>query len=551
MRRRTLWLVLVVAFGCTGERGEAGSMGAPGEPGAPGEMGEMGERGEMGEPGRDATLPEDMPALEKLSFAMGGEDAILAATTLRVEAEGSREVVGEGYHPDDEGALANTFVATVERDLVNDRTRIELERTVVAFGVMAPQSLTFVLREDGGALVGSESIFGAPGGALLADRWGAERRQARLLEPLVLVRELATATEVLELGLENVDGVPHHVIALVDDVSRVRFYVSTTTGRLTKIAAVENDHLHGDVELEVLYADWRPVGALRLPYSVSLTIDGARVHEERRVAVTVNAPIEASRFAFPDDVTPSTAEVDARRGRRTHQFHTVFGSVGIPLDGEQTFVDPVEVAPGVFHVRGGSHHSLVIEQAAGVVVVEAPLYEARSQAVLAWIATRFPGKPVTDLVVTHHHSDHAGGERAYAAIGARVIVGEDALGLHREVLARPRTVLPDALAEAPRPARIEAVPPLGSRTLADATRPVAVHAMDTAHAADMLLVYVADHVFVADIYSPGFPPFGRLGLVELREALDRIGRPVVGIVGAHGNLVTTRADLDALIAATP
>ena len=43
----------------------------------------------------------------------------------------------------------------------------------------------------------------------------------------------------------------------------------------------------GDVEVEVLYADWRAVGALRLPHAVSLTVDGVRLHEERRVAIAL------------------------------------------------------------------------------------------------------------------------------------------------------------------------------------------------------------------------------------------------------------------------
>lgn len=554
--RSALGLAAMMALlgGCVGERGPMGERGEMGDPGTPGTPGTPGSPGTPGTPGMDATLPEDMPAIDKLFAAMGGLDAITERTALVVTAEGTREVAGEGYHPDDGTLVSNTFTTRLERDLSMGRTRIDLERTVLAFGLMAPQTFSIVLREDGGALIGSESIFGAPGGALLPDRWAAEARQARLIEPLVLARELAAdPSAVTELGLESVDGVPHHVLALDDEVAPIRFYVSVASGRLTKIATLENDHLHGDVPLEVLFADWRPVGSsgLVLPRSVALELDGHRLHEERRSSIEVDVAIDAGRFSFPDGVTPTTTAADAARGRRTHQFHEAFGSVGIPLDGVQSFVDPVLVSPGVYHLRGGSHNTLVVEQSAGVVVIEAPLYEARSQAVIAWITAQFPGKPITDLILTHHHSDHAGGERAFAALGARLIVGADGVALHRDALLGSRTIEPDALAAAPLPVRIVGVDPLGSFTLPDAVNPVTVYAMDTAHASDMVIAYVGGTVFVSDIYSPGLPPFGRLGLLELRSAIDRIGAPVARFAGGHGGLLTSPADLDALIAATP
>ena len=54
-------------------------------------------------------------------------------------------------------------------------------------------------------------------------------------------------------------------------------------------------------------------------------------------------------------------------------------------------------------------------------VIEGPQDEARSIAVLAEIHTLVPGKPIKYAVNTHHHFDHLGGVRAYAAEGATVI----------------------------------------------------------------------------------------------------------------------------------
>ncbi len=54
-------------------------------------------------------------------------------------------------------------------------------------------------------------------------------------------------------------------------------------------------------------------------------------------------------------------------------------------------------------------------------VVGPPLNEAHSKAVLAKVEERWPGVPVTHLILTHHHDHHMGGIRTYAAAGATIV----------------------------------------------------------------------------------------------------------------------------------
>jgi len=55
----------------------------------------------------------------------------------------------------------------------------------------------------------------------------------------------------------------------------------------------------------------------------------------------------------------------AARGEAHHQFLQNFAALDFPRDGLQTEVVATELAPGVFHLTGGSHHSLAVEQADG------------------------------------------------------------------------------------------------------------------------------------------------------------------------------------------
>lgn len=105
-----------------------------------------------------------------------------------------------------------------------------------------------------------------------------------------------------------------------------------------------------------------------------------------------------------------------------------------------------KIAPGVVVAGGTSHQTLIIEMKDHLMIVEAPLYEERSVAVIGAIKETFPTKPIRYVVVTHFHSDHTGGLRAYAAEGATVIGHSSILPFLQSVLTSPKTVKPDTLA---------------------------------------------------------------------------------------------------------
>ena len=498
--------------------------------------------GDQGPPGG---IDPNLPALEKAFAGVGGQDALVELAGFRITASGERLMSLEGYRPHDDSVPTSTFTTDVAADLAGERLRIAYHRTIPLFG--AETDYRVIVNGDVGVIDGVESIFGVPGGDLSSDRWASTVRQHRLLDPQLILRDIALGTATaIDAGLAVKDGELRHRIDVADPVRPLSLFVDRYTGELTDVATLENDHVAGDTPLEVHYLGWRTWdGAVRFPSEVVITLGDQPLHVEHRDSVTTTGPLDDALFAFPAGAAPQHVAADAARGARNSQFLEAFAGIGVPLEGLQTFVDAHEVAPGVWHLRGGSHNSLAIEQANGVVLVEAPLYEARAQAILAWVEATFPGKSVTHVVSTHHHRDHTGALRTFVARGARVVLGEEARAFFTAAFRAPHTIEPDELAAAPRAPAFDAVSVGGALTLADPVRPVQVVHVVSTHAADLVIAYIpaARLVFVSDIYNPGLPanPYGARELLEVIEAR---GLAVDTIAGGHGG-VGPRSDLEA------
>jgi len=265
--------------------------------------------------------------------------------------------------------------------------------------------------------------------------------------------------------------------------------------------------------------------------------------------VTVDPAFDATEFDFPGGVTPSFDASLYARGVLSHQWYYLLDSLGLPFTGVDTAITPRELATGVVQLLGGSHHSFLVEQQNGIVLVDAPLHQDRGHALSDFIASRFPGKPITHIVASHFHEDHVSGIRQVLGENpsAQLVVHESSLGTWREILGKPSTLHPDALTEKPREVSIVTVPDAGNLVLADAAHTLTLYPLASEHAADLLFAHEqsTNTVFVVDVYSPGNPT--QLNADDFAASLVTHAIPTenLKIVGGHGGEVHDFSQLQA------
>jgi glyoxylase-like metal-dependent hydrolase (beta-lactamase superfamily II) len=211
-----------------------------------------------------------------------------------------------------------------------------------------------------------------------------------------------------------------------------------------------------------------------------------------------------------------------------------------------------KLADGVYYLTGGTHHSVAIEQRDHVVLVEAPLNEARSLALIEKIKEIIPGKPIKYLVNSHFHFDHSGGLRTFVDAGSTVVTHKLNESYYKKAWAAPRSINPDRLAVSKKAAKFET---FGDKyVISDGARKIELHNITgSGHNDGFALIYLpAEKILIeADAFTPGaagapLPASPSPYSVNLYDNIQRLKLDVDQIAPLHGRLVKL-ADLKAAI----
>lgn len=464
--------------------------------------------------------------------------------SFRIEARGTRWEPLQALRPEGPPLRPSDFAVIAVHDPARDRMRLSWQRAI-----LEPLTDNVVYDEivvgNEGYVTGADvALHPQPARPMESDRLAAVRRQQYLLSPQLLVadalrRQRETGQQVIRfVGRQDLDGARHGVVEIAALPRPIRLFVALDSNQISRLVTQENDFPCGDVEIVVAFSDWRRENGLAFPYRAELSWEGVVIHREVRQRIEVNPQIEPGSFALPG-THPFDPEA-AERGLINEQWIHRALAMGAPISLDAGEVVPVPITPDVVTMGGGIHHSLAIALDAGVVVVDPPQHEERSLAVIGAVAARWPDKPITHLILTHHHHDHSGGIRAYAAIGAELIVAEGDRDFVTQCLARPHTIRPDTLAATANRPKIRTVAD-DSLSLGDGA--IEVHRISSPHSAENLVVYVAGPklLFNADLFNPGLvppgvapPPYWLTFSQDFRRRVEALDLDIEVLLGAHG-----------------
>ena len=496
-----------------------------------------------------ATVPNEQSLVQRAIDAVGGADQIAAIKTISVKGSMKQWEPEQSDVPGGEMRFANESTYEVVQDRTQRASRYDWEKK---FAYPAPRTYKFseILTPEGGYVIGVDST-----------NRNAQSQQAN--PPAHSMSGLRLATMQREAGrgaltslLLNMRDNPDQVRPAPDVVVAGVAYPAVSygpyivafdaqSGLPARVRTLDYDNVWGDVNYDLVYSQWRDFGGIKIPLNRKYELNGRVVQENQFTDLQINPPVDTAKFEVPAAIRANAAK--PATGNVPYQWVLRRQFIGTYLDSENLSYDLrgsqglrlQELAPGVLHVVGGTHNSLLVEMSDYLIVFDAPVTDAQSLWVVNAAKEKFPGKPIRWVVLTHHHMDHTGGVRGFLAEGATLVVGQGSGDHFRRVLAAPATRNPDL-----RPRDFSRTPVLEvpeSHVMSDERgRQVIVYRIDNPHAKGYLLGYVPDAKlgFVTDLWSPGPPLPAKITppLAAVVAGVRKYGIEPARFAGGHGSV---------------
>jgi glyoxylase-like metal-dependent hydrolase (beta-lactamase superfamily II) len=351
------------------------------------------------------------------------------------------------------------------------------------------------------------------------------RPQMRRLPVFVLLEALDRAATLRWIGEDEIAGRRQKVISVIrPDNQQLALSFDAQTNLLTKYGYLYADPITGDSEIAQTYSNYRTVGKLKLPGARVLYNSGGIVQETEYTDLQINTRPAESVFHGPDG------------------FEKLAAPPATPPPPAVT-----KIAEDVYlieNLAGGTHNAMFVAFNDYVLVLEAPeqiLYNSNSVQAIAKIKETLPGKPIKYLVLTHHHSDHAGGFREYVAEGATIVTTAGNKNFLEKAAAVESSLLPKIASQ--NKLKIEIVENK-KRVFQDDKHVVELYDIGpNPHANEILIAYLPRQkiLFQADLLNPnanGTIPIAQDVTISFNEKLEQLKLDVEKIYGVHGRMAT-------------
>ena len=234
------------------------------------------------------------------------------------------------------------------------------------------------------------SPFAAGGAIMISSRW---------LPPIILQRALQNFRSIVWIGEGAVNGAPADIVEFsFDEVTRFRIYVDRADHMIRRVDTIAPDPVTGDDVSIAEISGAQTISGVMFPTNIVARRRGAALLNLQLTDVAVNPAFDDADFLPPEGFALAPSQSQPARA--------------------------TQIAGGTYEVSGlagGTYQAPFVVMDDFVVAFESPLGLVQSRQVIAEIRRVAGDKPIRYVVVSHFHSDHAGGVGAYVEAGATVL----------------------------------------------------------------------------------------------------------------------------------
>lgn len=263
----------------------------------------------------------------------------------------------------------------------------------------------------------------------------------------VALQQLANATSVTLAGQENIHGVENWRIHCVAGDANFTVFINRYTQLITaleyKSAYKPEDNFFwsfwGDYSTRLYFSSYNFISpGIYFPIQVDIVKNDWNFRTITYLDPALNAAVADSIFTIPNDVQ-QMAKSMATRSNGMLQFDPAANAV--------TVAENITMVKGAWNVTW-------VEQADGIVIIEAPIASDYSTQVIEYVRKTYPNKPIKAVISSSDAWPHLSGLRGYAAAKIPIY----ALNLNQPIIEKllqsDFKSYPDLLAKEPQKSQI-------------------------------------------------------------------------------------------------
>ena len=480
--------------------------------------------------------------------AQGGVAALNAAKTTIIKGEAKHWEPGQSYSAAGEPRFLGDSTYTQTVDNATRTVRVDWDRDM-KYPAVERLKFSEITAPTYGVAIDEKGEQKPMSGIRLV----SIQRERDRGSPRLLVRALENPQSIAAMPDQKLGDRSLPAVSIKSGVNTFVVLFDPATKLPAAIRTRDADAVYGDSNYDMIPSDWKDVaGGGKRAHTLSFRLNGTEVQRLTLKEVQTNVAIAANTFPASDSFKVAAAATAATDAPYQWVLRRMF--LGRLLDSDKVYFPEnggfklVELAPNVQHVQGGGANNLIVAMKDGLVIFDAPVDEGQSRWVIDAAKAKYPGKPVKQLVMTHHHMDHSGGTRTFAAEGAEIVIPGQARPFFENMLQTQHTLKPDSLAKQPKQAKIVDVK--DSMTLKDDTIEVRLLNIPNPHVDGMIIAHVVgpNLVYVTDLISPRGPIGRSPATVAVGDALRKADISGSTIVGGHGT-TAKQADIGQALAA--